>query len=284
MRTVEINIYKFEELSNAVKEKVVNRFRDNNDTPFLKDDLEEELNRLLKENNIEVINNCDFYYSLSHSQGDGVCFVGQFKYKKYRIAVNHKGHYYHYKSVNFEYEYYEPYDKEGNEIVMTYDEHKAISDEFSSIYKDICRKIEKLGYDIIETENSEEHIKEDIKANGYEFYDNGDIYHQDEGKEVNHGYYETRMVESWINSDDVSQNFWLNIARNHYINIGKKNKEVATNRLAETIKKFHEEESPVTAGVYADIINDGLVKVGWHKIAESLIDVIKEECGQLPPP
>lgn len=179
MRTAEINIYKFEELSNAGKEKVINRFRDNNDISFLKEDLEEELNRLLKENNIDVINNCDFYYSLSYSQGDGVCFVGQFKYKKYRITVNHKGHYYHYRSVNFEYEYYEPYDKEGNEIVMSRDEHKAINDEFSSIYKDICLKIEKLGYDIIETENSEEHIKEDIEANAYEFYDNGDIYHKD---------------------------------------------------------------------------------------------------------
>lgn len=179
MRSVEIDIYKFDELPDKVKEKVVNRFRENNDFPFLKDDLEEELNRLLKENNIEIIRNYDFYYSLSYSQGDGFRFVGQFKYKKYRVTITHLGHYYHYKSVNIEYEYYD-----GEEYnAISNDEYKTIDTEFSFIYKDICKKMEKFGYNIIEEENNEEHIKEEINANGYEFFDNGDIYNG-EGKEV----------------------------------------------------------------------------------------------------
>ncbi len=178
MRTVEINIFKFDELSEKVKDKVINRFRENNSMPFLKEDLEEELNHLLKENNIEKISNNDLYYSLSYSQGDGVCFTGQFKFKKYIVTITHKGHYYNHNSAIFEYEYYEPNDKEGNELKMSVDEYKIINNKFSSIYKDICKKTEKAGYGMIETKNSEDHIKEEINSNEFEFFDNGDIYNE----------------------------------------------------------------------------------------------------------
>ncbi len=91
----------------------------------------------------------------------------------------------------------------------------------------------------------------------------------------------TRTVNQWMLVDDVNHNFWLGLARNHYINIAKRDKELASNKLADTIKKLHEEESPLTTGVYADLLNVSIGMVDWHKIAESLIEEIKEECDKM---
>ena len=39
METATINIYEFKELDKKIQEKVINRFRENNDYPFLSDNL-----------------------------------------------------------------------------------------------------------------------------------------------------------------------------------------------------------------------------------------------------
>ena len=174
MRTVEVNIYKFDELSDKAKERIIIRFRESNDMPFFSEELNEILKALLNENKIEILGKYNFYYSLSHSQGDGVCFVGEFKYKGYKMTITHQGNYYHYKSINIQ---HESYDEEDNSKIMWDGEFRSVDDEFRSIYKNICNEIEKIGYDIIDHENSEECIKENIESNGYEFFNNGDIYH-----------------------------------------------------------------------------------------------------------
>lgn len=176
MRIEKIPIYKFDELSDEVKDKVITKFREGNDFPFLSDDLEEELKSLLEENKIEVLDGLKLYYSLSYSQGDGVCFVGNFKYGKCRISIEHKSNYVHYKSVNISIELYDDIDEEENEIYLSPKEHDDVLDEFKSIYKTICNKIEKDGYSIIENENTEEAIKDVIECNEYEFYKNGAIF------------------------------------------------------------------------------------------------------------
>ena len=165
MRQQLINVYKFEELSDEVKEKVIDRFRKDNNYPFLSDDLNEELKSLLEENKIEVSSNLKLYYSLSYNQGDGVCFVGIFKWNKYYVTINHRGNYYHRNSKEI---HMEPIDD-------NYDNSDNDEDPFSNIDDTICDKLEKFGYSIIEYESTVRYIKETIEINEFEFNDNGDI-------------------------------------------------------------------------------------------------------------
>ncbi len=168
MRYIEVPIYKFVELNHDVKEEVLNRFRETNDMPFLDDSLMERLKELLIEHNIEVLSNLKIHYSLTHSQGDGFCFTGDFLYQGHKKVIEHHGHYYNAESVSFISSCYEEDDKDNSSSSDPYD-------EFIDIYTEICHKIEKIGYEFIYEENSEEHIRETIECNEYEFFSNGDI-------------------------------------------------------------------------------------------------------------
>ena len=167
MRIAEVEVYKFEELSEEVKNKVIEAFREKEDTPFLYDDLHESLVYDLKENKIHVrdTNDLKMYYSLGYSQGDGLCFVGRFKWKNYYITIEHSSHYYHEYSTSIY-------------ITTNYgnDAKEEVYEEFKELYYSICVKLKKYGYDYIEDATSDESIKENIKVNEYEFYKNGEIF------------------------------------------------------------------------------------------------------------
>lgn len=166
MRKQEINIYQFNELSKAIQEKVLNRFRENNDYPFLEECLNDLLEEQLKENEIKPIEIPFINYSLSNSQGDGVCFTGLFKWKTYTVNIKHDSRYCHSKTADIKI-----WNKKGDLI----DDNKGFN-AFKNIYYNICKTIENHGYEIIEAEDSEVTIKENIEANEYEFYADGDIY------------------------------------------------------------------------------------------------------------
>jgi hypothetical protein len=174
MREIKLNVFKFDELPEAIQEKVLNRFRENNDNPFLEDSLYDLLYNKLIENGIEYIPTVDnkggvkLLYSLSYSQGDGCCFTGTFKYlnkvdeEAITVYIKHRGNYTHSNSVEFSFE-----DSDGNELMDV--------ESFKDLYLEICKEIEKAGYEEIEYNNSDECIKETIAANDYEFYDDGTI-------------------------------------------------------------------------------------------------------------
>jgi len=174
MRQKLVSIYKYDELSDKVKEKVLERHREHNDFPFLSGDLKEELNTLLEEHKIETQQNLNLYYSLSYSQGDGCCFIGDFIWNNYRISIKHIGNYYYSGSVNINID--SKFDSEGEDVEITDEENTTAYNEFKSIYKEICDKVESSGYAIIENENSEEYIKDSIEANEEEFYENGNRF------------------------------------------------------------------------------------------------------------
>jgi hypothetical protein len=44
-----------------------------------------------------------------------------------------------------------------------------------SIYKDACKRLEKIGYDDIEYRRSDEHIDEELEAHDYEFDEDGEF-------------------------------------------------------------------------------------------------------------
>ena len=158
MREVPIKIYKLEELEDKAKAIVINRFQEMSGGNLI-DTLKDELEYHLDENKVESLNTPNIYYSLSCSQGDGVCFTGKFRYKGVDFNITHRGRYSHWKSLVLEFED-NPYEAEFHEIV-----------------RDICISIERTGYAEIEYESSEKYIKELCEINEYEFLKDGTMYH-----------------------------------------------------------------------------------------------------------
>lgn len=162
MKKVSINLYKLEELDPKVQEKVIKDFRDNLDFPFLDENLNENLKELLKKNKIHIVKNLKLYYSLNNCQGDGVCFVGAFNWKNYKVCINHIGRYNHEKST---------------EIILETKNYKiakeSVYEDFKKVYFAICQELEKIGYSHIEYEYEEKTIRENIEVNEYEFMAEG---------------------------------------------------------------------------------------------------------------
>lgn len=170
MREVHVTykVYKYDELKQKSKDRAMRDFCEHNSYDFLEDQLDDELKYLLTQHGIEydqlVLN-----YSLSYSQGDGVSFTGYFTMQNIEFFVYRvNNHYCHSKTVNFD---YRDHVDEGYEEL-----NQKQFDKFKSIYFDICKAIEKLGYDIIDYEQSEEYFKEHCESNEIEFLDNGKIF------------------------------------------------------------------------------------------------------------
>lgn len=165
--TKKYKVYTFDELSETAKEKALSDYNMNNDFPFLSDDIIYHIEELLKENGIEAITEITPFYSLSYCQGDGVMFEGTFNWKNYTITTKQSGHYYHEKSVDYSFE---------NNADENDDTRYDDNDEFIELYESICRSAEKYGYDVIETEQSEENFAEICFANDYTFLENGEMF------------------------------------------------------------------------------------------------------------
>lgn len=172
--TIEYNLYKFSELSDKAKERALNKFNEYNDfNDILLEDLDQWLLFRLKENNI-AINNYKILYSLSYSQGDGVCFTGNFEWNGYDIKISHTGRYYHSRSVGFE------ITKEHED--ESYEVSDEIYEEWRVLYQSICYDLEKNGYETIDYETSEEHFNELCEINDYMFFDSGEMFNSHKGK------------------------------------------------------------------------------------------------------
>ena len=161
--TKEYEVYKFRELSPEVKQKVIDKWYEAEDYPFLKDDLEEILSQILADEKIEAEDGPELYYSLSCCQGDGACFTGKFEYKGRYVLITHRGHYYHSRSVDFEF-----MNEEGE--LLDDDEN------FMELYRKICAKIEKEGYKILEYRMDFSEFEEYCEENEFEFLKNGEMF------------------------------------------------------------------------------------------------------------
>lgn len=162
-----INLYTIDELKEKYPkgyEKALQDWRESNEYWGLEEYMTEYCKELLKENEIE--GDPKLFYSLSYCQGDGAMFEGDFVWEGYDVNVKQSGHYYHYNS---------------KDTTITDEEEDDISEDvyidFNNIYVDICKKLEKAGYDYIEGENEEENILDNMRANEYIFTENGKIDH-----------------------------------------------------------------------------------------------------------
>lgn len=185
MRTKTVNVYTYGELSQTAKDKV-KQWLDDGDSFALTESLESDLS------DHHGIPNAELSYSLGYCQGDGVSFTGSWSGEelkdilskvydgkvplKMRLLSNNltiefrrrSHHYYHAYTIEVYFDSYVYSDRLAEYI----DEQCKIIDYWRI---SICKDLEKTGYAEIEYRNSEEAMEETCEADGYEFYENGDL-------------------------------------------------------------------------------------------------------------
>ena len=170
MKTIETVVYDFNELSKEAKEKAIQKWYETEEYPFLSEDLMEQFYELAKENGIEY-DNIQLLYSLSWSQGDGLCFTGTIRKNGINLFLTHNWRYYYAKSVLMLF----TNDESGEEVDPVINNY---ADILRGIYLDICSKLEKYGYKILEYRMDEEEFLEFCEENEYTFLPNRTMKNQ----------------------------------------------------------------------------------------------------------
>ena len=186
---VEQHHYKFDKLSKASQDKVIENYR--------REFSGEDANRQAEDFNIDAgydlnaagYKDLELLYSLGHSQGDGVSFKGKVDVdkvmdknpalkKKYGdlygkdiiLDVKNEGHYTHWNSFTVEvHNYYDMNDKE----LRKSDE---LADNIKKDLQEKSKELEKKGYSFVDSVYDDEVIKENIKANEYTYDENGKMW------------------------------------------------------------------------------------------------------------
>jgi hypothetical protein len=187
VETQTINVYTLDELSPKAREKAITDQRhhlsENYDAEFMEDFFKEKL----EENGLPTD---DIRWSLSRLQGDGVAFYGSVDVAEYlkknkllttfvglkrvlkdiSVEISPRNHRYnHWNSMGVNIECRE----ELNAI------QEGLIDRLKSYIEQSCREVsrelEKIGYDCIEGDTSEEAAIESIHANEYRFLENGEL-------------------------------------------------------------------------------------------------------------
>ena len=192
----EYNVCKFEELSDDVKENVIDRLREKiveDNFSFLKEDL----NCIIKEN--YDIKECEIKYSLTCSQGDGLSFscddLLKSSYIMNRVkdsldktqkamltkllnndiikfySTGNQGHYCYSSEYDIDVEYNDYYWN-----ITDYQDKliEDVKDIISEIYLEICEDLEKIGYSYYDVDDDD--VIDYINSYDYEFYESGEIY------------------------------------------------------------------------------------------------------------
>ena len=71
METRTYNVYKFNELTKEAKENAINKWYEDEEYPFLEEDLRQELENI---DTLKLFSDVKLQYSLSCCQGDGLSF------------------------------------------------------------------------------------------------------------------------------------------------------------------------------------------------------------------
>ena len=192
MKTIEINLYSYDELSNEAKQCALREWNKNN-TELLYD-FKDYCKEVLKE---EGFIDTKVSYSLSYCQGDGLCFSAR-KYNKLENLFNEvlgpnkektaklltencvqvfKGNNGHYSyAAKSDVDLYLENNTSSINVTNTNNIDSIISEVLSKledIYIDICKQLENTGYSQIKWEQSEEAFIDSCQANDYTFEING---------------------------------------------------------------------------------------------------------------
>lgn len=191
MRTIQVNAYKFDELSKEAQDKVVEWFKDINVQHDWYDFIYEDAKQVASLMGIDIHR---IFFSGFWSQGDGACFEGEYSYKKgsvkavkeyaptdetlhsiaeslssiqknrfYKLSakVSHSGRYYHSRCTT----------------IHVYEDGNYTSDENESLVSECLRDMMNWIYSQLEKEyewqTERVAIEESIRSNGYEFTADG---------------------------------------------------------------------------------------------------------------
>lgn len=198
MKTIEIKLYKFDELSEDAQKYAIDK--------WIKSELEfgDPLN-FFEEYCADQVQqagfyDCQFQWSLSSSQGDGLSFSGKFNTEKLTelflkelgsgkektakllaenctvVLTGNKGHY-SYAHENQVDLYLEPYTSSINTDTANIDDVVlTVKSKLADLYLLVCKELETSGYKEIDYYYSEENAKESIMLNDYDFTEDGKIY------------------------------------------------------------------------------------------------------------
>jgi hypothetical protein len=101
--------------------------------------------------------------------------------------------------------------------------------------------------------------------------------------------YETWVVNLWMDNEEGTHDYWLEVAEDVYHNEAEEQKhfskmEDAVCILADRLKDDHEdrkcnilENAELTSSVWADLLGATLSEVNWNEIAEHLLENIEVE-------
>ena len=186
-----IQIYNFNELSQEAKETAINNFRGEGEVflDFFNDDCVQIINERGFKGNIKL------QYSLSNCQGDGLSFgcdyfdsqklhkiftevLGTGKDKTIETILNNSyfklngnsGRYCYANIGDLEYIFDDNINAPNIEEVVGKVEAKLVE-----IYLNLCKELEKMGYDEIEYQYSDEFIANELIELEFEFTENGKI-------------------------------------------------------------------------------------------------------------
>lgn len=194
MKTVEITLYKFDELSDEAQQNAIQKWREdqyqNGDNLFW---FMDSCKDYLKDTGFI---NPKIQYSLSYSQGDGLSFSADGYTRLKETFIKHLGEHhsniadylcdnvtlqikgntghYCYASKSDIDLYLEVYSSNNTPLVD--DLIEVVMKDITDEYLTACRVLETNGYEQIEYEQSDEYIQETINANDYDFTIEGDIY------------------------------------------------------------------------------------------------------------
>jgi hypothetical protein len=165
-----IKLYEYSELSQQAKEKARATWNESNDDPFMQSNMINILKEKLDEKDIKYdTDSIDVRYSLSNSQGDGFMFLGEIYWKQYTVYIKHDGsRYFHSNTAQIEIQ-------ETENLGFHMDDEHADVKEFNSIYQTICEEMERIGYDEIEHQQSEEMFENQCTANEWTFREDGTL-------------------------------------------------------------------------------------------------------------
>ena len=93
-------------------------------------------------------------------------------------------------------------------------------------------------------------------------------------KEYNGWYnYETWAVALWLDNEQGSQDYWLEVAEDYR----KRRIDNAKYAMAECLKQAHEEALPEVSGFAADLLGAAMSEVNWDEIAKHYIEMAAEQ-------
>jgi len=183
-------VYKFKELSKEVKEDVIKNWYENEDYPFLEDNISEELKQIDK-----YFSDTKLQYSLSCCQGDGLSFSGEFDLEKFlnyktklkksvKWAINelicnvsskgNDGHYCYAHKNDIEYEDNYCGTQRADRLYKLFED--KVLPMIQDYYLGICEKLEKMGYAELDYRMDNKEFAEHSEVNEYEYTKDGKIY------------------------------------------------------------------------------------------------------------